>query len=73
MARSRADFISKIGIVCEEADESGYWLELLVEAGHANPERIAPLIKEANELTSIFVASRKTAMQSASTRWSNRQ
>jgi four helix bundle protein len=63
MARSRADFISKIGIVCEEADESGYWLELLVEAGHVIGDRVAALIKEANELTAIFVSSRKTAMQ----------
>lgn len=70
MARSRADFISKIGIVCEEADESGYWLELLVEAGHVKGDRVAPLVKEANELTAIFVASRKTAMQSRSPRWS---
>ncbi len=73
MARSRADFISKLGIVCEEADESGYWLELLVEAGHVKAERVQGLIKEANELTAIFVASRKTAMQSPSSRWSNRQ
>lgn len=70
MARSRADFISKLGIVCEEADESGYWLELLVEAGHVQATRIAPLIKEANELTAIFVASRKTAMEVKSCRWS---
>lgn len=73
MARSRADFVSKVGIVCEEADECGYWMELLVEAGHVSTERVASLIKEANELVAIFVASRKTAMQSSASRWSNRQ
>jgi four helix bundle protein len=73
MARSQADFVSKIGIVCEEADESGYWMDLLVEAGHVKAEQVASLIKEAGELTAIFVASRKTAKQSNSPRGNNRQ
>ena len=48
-ARSRADFISKIGIVVEEADESVFWLELMVETGIVPVQRISALVGEANE------------------------
>ena len=64
-ARSQADFISKIGVVEEEADESAYWLELLVEAGIFPNDRIKDLLNEANELTAIFTSSGRTAKQSA--------
>ncbi len=60
-AQSHAHFISKISIVEEEADESLYWLDLALESGLVNREKIAYLINEASELTSIFTASRKTA------------
>lgn len=60
-ARSRAEFVSKIGVVEEEADESLYWLELLSEARIVNGDRLDDLMKEANELTAIFVASARTA------------
>ena len=60
-AKSHADFISKLGIVEEEADESLYWLELAVDAKIMVDADAAPLIKEADELTAIFTASRKTA------------
>ena len=60
-ARSRADFISKIGIVEEEADESQYWLEMLADSGILKREDVWPLIKEADELTRIFTASGRTA------------
>jgi four helix bundle protein len=60
-ARSRAEFIAKPGIVLEEADETVFWLELLLEAGIVGRERLEPLVKEANELTSIFVSSLCTA------------
>src|SRR5438270_13990311 len=46
-ARSSADFVSKLGIVLEEADETLFWLELLLDSGVAQPEKIAPLLKEA--------------------------
>ena len=59
--KSRADFISKIGIVEEESDESEYWLGMLKEAGNGTAEELDPLIKEADELTAIFTASGKTA------------
>ena len=61
-AKSRADFVNKTSIVEEEADESCFWLELLVDRGLLAPRRVRPLLKEANELTAIFVASRKTAV-----------
>jgi four helix bundle protein len=60
-ARSRAEFIAKIGVVTEEADESALWMELLVDAGLIKNEQIEPLLKEARELTAIFTASRNTA------------
>jgi four helix bundle protein len=60
--KSRADFVNKTSIVEEEADESCFWLELLVDRGLLAPRRVQPLLKEANELTAIFVASRKTAV-----------
>ena len=60
-ARSTADFVSKLGIVLEEADETLFWIELLVESGAAPPDKIALVRKEANELVSIFVASLRTA------------
>ena len=59
--RSKADFTAKLGIVIEEADESGYWLELIIEGKLLPQERIAPLLAEANELTAIMVASVHTA------------
>lgn len=59
--RSKADFISKIGITIEEADESQHWLEMLTEAGLASQEKLKPLSKEADELVAILTASAKTA------------
>jgi len=60
-ARSRAEFISKLGVVLEEADETVFWLELLSEANVFGTEKLDGLTKEANELVSIFVASLCTA------------
>jgi four helix bundle protein len=60
-ARSRAEFVAKMGVVVEEADESVFWLELLVESGMIAKPRVDDLVAEANELVSIFVASKKTA------------
>lgn len=60
-ARSRADFVSKMGIVEEEADESCLWLEILDEAGLLPRKRLAELRKEADALTAIAVASIRTA------------
>jgi four helix bundle protein len=60
-ARSPDEFIAKVGVAAEEADESKGWLELLVRSGYATEESAKALIQEADELTAIFVASRKTA------------
>ena len=60
-AKSKSDFIYKINIVEEEADESAFWLELIVESGLMPNSKIESLLKEANELTAIFVATNKTA------------
>ena len=60
-ARSQAEFISKIGTVEEEADETALWLELLVESGIMPARKLSALLQEANELTAIMAASRKTA------------
>ena len=60
-ARSTADFISKMGIVEEEADESLYWMELLVDGGIVKPEKLESLIGEAEEILAITVPSIKTA------------
>jgi four helix bundle protein len=60
-AKSIADFISKMGIVEEEADESLYWMELLIEAGIEVSVKMDALMREAGELLSITVASIKTA------------
>ena len=60
-ARSAADFISKMGIVEEEADESSYWIELLVDAGKLEADKSGPLLDESGELVAISVASINTA------------
>src|SRR3954464_5760794 len=59
-ARSRAEFVAKLGIVEEEADERLFWLEMLVESGTVPEPRLRALLDEAHQLTAIFVASRKT-------------
>ena len=62
-ARSKPDFVSKIGIALEEADETVYWLELLIEAGVVRESRLRELVQEAEEIVAIFAASRITASQ----------
>jgi four helix bundle protein len=60
-ARSRSEFIAKMGVVLEEADETQLWLELIIESKLLPVKRIEPLLEEASELVAIFVASRKSA------------
>ena len=59
-ARSTPDFINKLGVVLEEADESAFWLELIIDAKLLPEKKVSALLKEANELTAIFAASHKT-------------
>jgi four helix bundle protein len=64
-AKSAADFIAKMGIVEEEADESLYWMELLIASGLVTRNRLTDLMAEGDELVAIAVASIKTARQRA--------
>jgi four helix bundle protein len=61
-ARSRAEFIAKIGVVEEEADETAFWLELIVDSNIRTDKQIGALRQEANELVAIMAASRKSAL-----------
>src|SRR3989454_3363265 len=62
-ARSRREFLAKLGIVEEEADESAFWLELLLEGGLVNSARVAELRDEAKQLVAITIASIRTARE----------
>jgi four helix bundle protein len=64
--RSRAEFIAKMGVVLEEADETLYWLELLGESAIVKPALLGGLMREANDLVSIFVATLRTAKSNKS-------
>jgi four helix bundle protein len=72
-SKSAADFINQTSIVEEEADETGLWLELLADRGLLPLRRVQPLLKEASELTAIFVANRKTAIARRGGRIENRK
>lgn len=61
-AKSRADFIAKLGIVEEECDESLYWFEMLVETNQIRPALVSNLMQEGAEILAIVVASAKTAL-----------
>jgi four helix bundle protein len=65
VAQSKASFISKIGIVIEESDESCFWLEFIIDERLLKKDRFISLLKEAEELTAIFISSRKTARKNS--------
>lgn len=60
-ARSKPEFIAKLGTVEEEADESLFWLELIIEGGLLTKKQVQPLLSEAGELVAITTSSKKTA------------
>jgi len=60
-ARSILEFIAKLGIVEEEADESAFWMEVIIERKLLKEELVRPLSQEANEILAIVVTSQKTA------------
>ncbi|PYX72960.1 MAG: four helix bundle protein [Acidobacteria bacterium] len=60
-SRSKAEFIAKLGMVLEEVDETVFWMELMLDSSIFPKNRLNSLLKEANELTSIFVTSLRTA------------
>jgi len=64
-ARSKAEFVARISIVAEEADEAVLWLELLIESGILKSQMTEGLLKEARELAAILTASRETAKKAA--------
>ncbi len=64
-AKSKPAFISKLGDVLEEADESGYWIELLSESGKVDEGTAAPVLREANELVAISISSINTAKRNS--------
>ena len=71
-SRSRSEFVAKMGVVEEEADESVFWMELLVDAGVLPQGRVRNLLREGNELVAIAVSSKRTARSSIG-RNNNRQ
>ena len=62
-ARSRVEFAAKLGVVLEEADESLYWLEMIRDAKLIAETKISLLLREADELTAIVAAGRKSAVK----------
>ena len=60
-ARSKAEFVAKLGVLLEEADESVFWLELLADRRIVSAQKLRDLLGEANQLMLIFSASRRTA------------
>jgi four helix bundle protein len=71
--RSRREFLAKLAIVIEEADESAFWLELLVDAGLVSEAKLKELKSETNQLVAIFNASRTTAKKMVQSTISNQQ
>lgn len=69
--RSVAEFASKIGIVVEEADECCFWMELIIEGNLLPKEKVVSLLKEADELTAIFVSSIKTVQNNHKSQFKN--
>jgi four helix bundle protein len=61
VAQSKPTFVSKLSITIEEADESCFWMEFIIDEGLLKKEQVLPLLQEGHELTSIFMSSRKTA------------
>jgi len=65
IAQSKKSFVAKLGIVIEEVDESHFWMEFIIDEKIMKKELVESLLNEAAELTSIFIASRKTAQRRA--------
>ena len=69
--RSKAEFIAKLGIAIEESDESGYWLELIIEGKLLPKKQVEPLLNETDELTAILVASTRTSRNNLNSKIKN--
>jgi four helix bundle protein len=66
LAQSKADFVSKLSTVIEETDESCFWMQFIVDEHLIDEKRVTTLLEEANELSAIFIASRKTTKNRSS-------
>jgi len=74
--RSKAEFVAKLGIAEEEADKSGYWMEMIIEGELLKPKLVQSLLTEANDLTKIFARSRisaSRALKNSKSSTTNRQ
>jgi four helix bundle protein len=63
-ARSKPEFVAKLGVVEEEADESAFWLELIIETELLSARKVEPLLAEAGEIAAMMASSKKTAAKS---------
>ena len=63
-ARSKPEFVAKLGIVEEEADETAFWLELIIETELVPATKVKPLLTEASEIVAIMASSKKTVAKS---------
>ncbi|NLK42317.1 MAG: four helix bundle protein [Planctomycetes bacterium] len=72
-SQSRKSFLSKLGIVVEEADEAVFWIEFIMAAHLLTEQKCEPLLAEARELTAIFVASQKTTRKNDHLKMENRK
>jgi four helix bundle protein len=63
-ARSKPEFVAKLGVVEEEADETAFWLELIIETELFPAAKVKPLLTEASEIVAIMASSKKTAAKS---------
>jgi four helix bundle protein len=63
-ARSKPEFIAKLGMTEGEADESAFWLKLLIETGFLGAEKVRPFLAEASDIVAIMASSKKTAAKS---------
>lgn len=73
LAQSKAAFIAKLSIVVEEVDETLFWLEIIVEEKLLPVKKVESLVQEADELTAIFVSTRKTARKNNQSSTVNRK
>jgi four helix bundle protein len=67
-ARSKPEFVAKLGVVEEEADESAFWLELIIETHLLSAAKVRPLLIEAGEIVAMMASSKKTAAKSQITK-----
>jgi four helix bundle protein len=72
-ARSKSEFIAKLGVVEEEADESAFWLELIIETDLLSGAKVRPLLAEAGEIVAIMASSKKTASRLLRSQIANRK